>query len=413
MQKRPLAYRIRPKTLDDVVGQEHLVGENGVIRKMIENEQFFSLVLYGGPGIGKTTIANIVAEAYGLNTYTFNASTDTKAQLKEIVAHAERYGALMIVDEIHRMKKDIQDYLLPHVENGNVILIGLTTNNPYHSVNPAVRSRTHILKLNPITKNDLVKFLKKIKTKFPDSLSANVDDKVFEYIADASNREIRTATNMLELIDIAYPDQNVTLEMAKTVILKPAYELDKDEDNYYNILSAFQKSIRGSDVDASLHYLARLIEMEDLDSILRRMSVIAYEDVGLANPGIYSKMDACARACERLGFPEARIPLAALVIEMALSPKSNSAYKAIDKALKDLEEGGMRKIPNHIVNVENFEEKAPYLYPHDYDNHIVKQQYLPEGMEGRTYYQPVTTGKYERGLKERHEAIKKILGKKG
>ncbi len=413
MQKRPLAYRIRPKRLEDIVGQEHLVGKDGVIRKMIENEQFFSLVLYGGPGIGKTTIAQVVADAYGFSTYTFNASTDTKAQLKEIVGHAKRYGALVIVDEIHRMKKDIQDFLLPHVENGNVILIGLTTNNPYHSVNPAVRSRTHVLKLNPITKNDLLEFLKKLKKRFPDSLSANLNDNVFDYIVDASNREIRTAINMLELIDIAYPDQNVNLDMAKKILLRPAFALDKDEDNYYNILSAFQKSIRGSDVDASLHYLARLIEMEDLDSILRRMSVIAYEDVGLANPSIYPKMEACARACERLGFPEARIPLAALVIEMALSPKSNSAYAAIDKALDDLEKGGMRKIPNHIINIANFEEKAPYLYPHDYDNHIVRQQYLPEGMEDRSYYEPATTGKYERGLKERHEAIKKILRKKG
>lgn len=413
MQKRPLAYRIRPKRLEDIVGQEHLVGKDGVIRKMIENEQFFSLVLYGGPGIGKTTIAQVVADAYGFSTYTFNASTDTKAQLKEIVGHAKRYGALVIVDEIHRMKKDIQDFLLPHVENGNVILIGLTTNNPYHSVNPAVRSRTHVLKLKPITKNDLLEFLKKLKKRFPDSLSANLNDNVFDYIVDASNREIRTAINMLELIDIAYPDQNVNLDMAKKILLRPAFALDKDEDNYYNILSAFQKSIRGSDVDASLHYLARLIEMEDLDSILRRMSVIAYEDVGLANPSIYPKMEACARACERLGFPEARIPLAALVIEMALSPKSNSAYAAIDKALDDLEKGGMRKIPNHIINIANFEEKAPYLYPHDYDNHIVRQQYLPEGMEDRSYYEPATTGKYERGLKERHEAIKKILRKKG
>lgn len=244
-------------------------------------------------------------------------------------------------------------------------------------------------------------------------MSANLNDNVFDYIVDASNREIRTAINMLELIDIAYPDQNVNLDMAKKILLRPAFALDKDEDNYYNILSAFQKSIRGSDVDASLHYLARLIEMEDLDSILRRMSVIAYEDVGLANPSIYPKMEACARACERLGFPEARIPLAALVIEMALSPKSNSAYAAIDKALDDLEKGGMRKIPNHIINIANFEEKAPYLYPHDYDNHIVRQQYLPEGMEDRSYYEPATTGKYERGLKERHEAIKKILRKKG
>ena len=298
MQKRPLAYRIRPKSLDDIVGQDHLVGENGVIRKMVEKGQYFSLILYGKPGIGKTTIASVLGEAFGLNTFTFNASTDSKAALREIIQGAKNYGALLIVDEIHRMKKDIQDYLLPHVESGNVTLIGLTTNNPYHSVNPAVRSRTHVLKLKEIENDELFSFLKRLIKNRPDDLSANFDDDVIRYVVQTSNREIRTAINMLELLNIAYDDSNIDLAMAKKVLLKPALDLDKNEDNYYNILSALQKSIRGSDVDAALHYLARLIKMEDLDSILRRLTVIAYEDVGLANPSIFSKMDACARACD-------------------------------------------------------------------------------------------------------------------
>ncbi len=410
MQKRPLAYRVRPENFGDIIGQDHLVGPEGVIRKMVENGQYFSLILYGPPGIGKTTIAQVVAAHYGLNTYTFNASTDTKAALKEIVEQAKRYGALMIVDEIHRMKKDIQDFLLPEVETGNVILIGLTTNNPYHSVNPAVRSRTHILKLKPITENDLLRFLKKIHADEKNGLSTKLFDDVFTYIVRSSNREIRTAINMLELIDIAYPGQDVDIDAAKKIILKPALSLDKDEDNYYNILSALQKSIRGSDVDASLHYLARLVEMEDLDSILRRLTVIAYEDVGLANPSVFAKMDACANACERVGFPEARIPLSAIVIDLALSPKSNSAYKAMDEALESLRKGDMKKVPNHLINIDNFEEKPSYLYPHDYENHIVRQRYLPEGVAGG-YYTPAETGKYERRLKERYEAIMKILKK--
>ncbi len=411
MQKRPLAYRIRPTSLDDIVGQAHLVGENGVIRKMIERKQYFSLILYGGPGIGKTTIAEVIAHHYGLNQYTFNASTDNKATLKEIISHAKNYGALLIIDEIHRMKKDIQDYLLPHVEKGNVIMIGLTTNNPYHSVNPAIRSRSHVLKLNSISENELFSFLKKLIEKYPDDLSANFMDDVITYIVNASNREIRSAINMLELLEIAFTGETITLEKAKSVILKPALSLDKNEDNYFNILSALQKSIRGSDVDAALHYLARLIVMEDLDSILRRLSVIAYEDIGLANTSIQTKMHACARACERVGFPEARIPLAVLVVEMALSPKSNSAYAALDKAIADIEAGKTYKVPNHLINVDNYEDKADYLYPHAYENHIVKQQYLPDELRDVRYFNPVETSKFERSLKERLDKIIEILRK--
>ena len=409
MQKEPLAFKVRPQTLDDIVGQDHLVGKDGVIRKMIDKGKYFSLVLYGPPGIGKTTIANILAEAYGLNTYTFNASTDSKAALKDIVAAAKHYGALLIVDEIHRMKKDIQDFLLPHVEKGTLTMIGLTTNNPYHSVNPAIRSRCHVLKLKSITENDLLEFLKKLKNKHSDDLTANFSEDTLKYLVRASNREIRTAINMMELLEIAYEGQTIDVDMAKKVILKPALDLDKNEDNYFNILSALQKSIRGSDVDASLHYLARLIKMEDLDSILRRLTVIAYEDVGLANPSIYSKMDACARACERVGFPEARIPLADLVVEMALSPKSNSAYLALDKALEDIDKGKMLKIPNHLINVANYEDKDAYLYPHDHEGHIVKQQYLPDGLENVSYYRPADTSKFERALSERKKTIDRIL----
>ncbi len=411
--KRPLAYRARPTKLEEIVGQDHILGTHGVIKRMLDNEQLFSMILYGPPGTGKTTIATAIGELFGLNTYKFNASTDKKAHLSEIIKVSINYGALLIVDEIHRMNKDVQDFLLPHVEEGNVIMIGLTTNNPYHSVNPAIRSRTHVLKLKGIEKQDIITRLKQVETAFLDELGSTLKEDVYEYIAVSANNEIRSAINALEILNMSYPNEEITLEKAKKVLLRPSLSLDKDEDNYFNILSAFQKSIRGSDVDAALHYLARLVAMEDLDSILRRMTVIAYEDVSLANPQIVSRMDACARACERVGFPEARIPLAMLVVDMCLSPKSNSAASAIDAALKDVEMGNTPKIPNHIINVANFENKTPYKYPHDYNDALVYQQYLPSKMMDKVYYFAKQTGKYERALSLQNEKVKHVLRRKG
>ena len=410
--KRPLAYRARPTKLNEIVGQKHIVGKNGVVSRMINNGQMFSLILYGPPGVGKTTIASVIANNFGINSFKFNASTDKKAQLKEIVQVSINYGALVIIDEIHRMNKDIQDYLLPHVESGNIIMIGLTTNNPYHSVNPAVRSRTHVLKLEGISEEDIIKRLKQVNKDFKDELTSSLDDNVYSYIATSSNSDIRTALNGLEILNMTYPNTKIDLEMTKKVLLKPSLSLDKDGDNYFNILSAFQKSIRGSDVDAALHYLARLIAMEDLDSILRRLSVIAYEDIGLANPTVVTKMDACARACERVGFPEARIPLSMLVIDLALSPKSNSAVMAIDKALEDVNAGRTPKIPNQIINAANFEDKKKYIYPHDFKEALVYQQYLPDELKDKIYFEGKNTGKYERALNDRNKRVKEVLKKK-
>jgi putative ATPase len=410
-QKRPLAFRARPKSFTEIVGQDHIIGTHGVITKMIENKRLFSLILYGPPGIGKTTIAEAIGEVYGLRTYKFNASTDRKANLAEIIQVSQHYGALLIIDEIHRMNKDVQDYLLPHVEEGNVIMIGLTTNNPYHSVNPAVRSRTHVLKLKPIKQTDIIKRLKQVQVDFADELTSVLDDEVYEYISLSANNEIRTAINALEILQMTYPNQKIHIEDAKKVLLQPSLSLDKNEDNYFNILSALQKSIRGSDVDASLHYLARLVAMEDLTSILRRLTVIAWEDIGLANPAVVSRMDACANACERVGFPEARIPLAMMVVDLALSPKSNSAHSALDHALKDVMNGVTPKVPNHLINVANFEDKKAYKYPHDYEEAMVYQQYLPDDIKDKIYYFAKETGKYERALKERNNQIKTILKK--
>ncbi|MFK5884210.1 MAG: replication-associated recombination protein A [Candidatus Izemoplasma sp.] len=409
--KRPLAHLIRPLNLDDIVGQDHLVGKNGIIRKMIDKDQVFSMILYGPPGVGKTTIAGIIGDNFGLNTFKFNASTDKKAVLTDILAQSKNYGALVIIDEIHRMNKDIQDVLLPIVEKGDIIFIGLTTNNPYHSVNPAVRSRSHVLKLKEIDTNIIIEQLKTIILKHTDLISVTLEDVVYEYIALNSGNDMRSAINSLELMNMAYSGEKVTLDMAKQLLLKPSLSLDKDEDNYYNILSAFQKSIRGSDVDAALHYLARLLVMEDLDSILRRMTVIAYEDIGFGNPSIVTKMDACNNAVRMLGMPEARIPLSLLVIDMALSPKSNSAVASIDAALKDINKGLTPKIPNHLINVANFEDKTKYKYPHSYEDALVYQQYLPDSMKNSIYYKGITTAKYEKALMSQNIKIKRVLKK--
>jgi len=409
MNKQPLAYRARPSKLDEIVGQRHLVGQDGVIRKMLSNGNIVSFILYGPPGSGKTTIATIVGQEYGLRTNTFNASTDKKASLKEIIDGAKHYGCLLIVDEIHRMNKDIQDYLLPHVEKGDVIMIGLTTENPYHSINPAIRSRAQVFKLGQVNAEDIMKRLKQIEERFPEDFPKNLSNDMLSYIAGSSNGDIRSAINQIELLSAVYDIQAFSYEDMIKTLGKPNLSLDKNSDNYYNILSAFQKSIRGSDVDASLHYLARLIMSEDLNSILRRMTVIAYEDIGFANPSIQTKMDACARACERVGFPEARIPLSLLVIDMALSPKSNSAEASIDQALHDLEEGKTFKIPNHLINQANFEAKDAYLYPHDYKNALVYQQYLPKELLDRVYYKGIPGHKYEDALIDRNKGIKEVL----
>jgi len=409
MNKQPLAYRARPTKLSDLVGQKHLIGSNGVITKMLSNDKIMSLILYGPPGSGKTTIATIVGEEYGLRTFTFNASTDKKATLKEIIEGAKRYGALIIVDEIHRMNKDIQDYLLPHVEKGDVTMIGLTTENPYHAINPAIRSRAQVFKLEQLSPNDIKERLLQIVDQYREELQISLTNQMFSSIASSSNGDIRSAINNIELLSAVYGANKFTYEEMQKTLGKSNLSLDKDSDNYYNVLSAFQKSIRGSDVDASLHYLARLIVSDDLKSILRRMSVIAYEDIGFANPSIMTKMDACANACERVGFPEARIPLSLLTIDMALSPKSNSAEVSIDQAIQDIENGHTPKIPNHLINQANFEQKDAYLYPHSYEDALIYQQYLPDELLDRVYYKGVVGHKYEDALIKRNTIIKQVL----
>ena len=399
----PLAIKMRPKSIDDVVGQKHLLGPNKVIRNLVNNSKLFSMILYGKPGIGKTTIAIAIVNQLGLRYRMLNAVINNKKDFDIIIEEAKMYdGMVVLMDEIHRLNKDKQDLLLPYLENGLITLIGMTTSNPYHKINPAIRSRCQIFELKELELEDVQEGIRKAVAS--DLLpNIKITDEAITYIAKLSSGDMRNAYNLLEVSYYSTSDFNITLDVVKTINSKPVFFHDKNEDGHYDVLSAFQKSIRGSDANAALHYLARLIEAGDLDSIYRRMTVIAYEDIGLANPGMGPKVDACINACERVGLPEARIPLAVMVIDLALSPKSNAGEMAINEAMKDIEEGNTGNVPNHI-KTNSFD----YKYPHNYPHAFVKQQYLPDKIKNRKYYTPKETSKYERDLKKVYEALEKM-----
>lgn len=399
---QPLAYKLRPKTFEDIIGQDHLVGKNGVITKMLAKNQLCSMILYGPPGVGKTSIATVLSSYFPLNHFFFNASTDQKAKLKDIIDNANYFDTCLVaIDEIHRMKKDIQDFLLPYLESGKITVIGLTTENPYASVTPAIRSRCHIYRLREIDKKDILLILNKAISSLDEPKEIPLE--VLDYIAVASSMEVRTALNMLEVVSLL---DDITLDNAKEVIGAKSFALDQNGEHYYDLLSAMIKSIRGSDVDAALHYLARLIKTGDLLIISRRLKISAYEDIGLANPYVGPRVMAACDAALSVGLPEARIPLAYAVCELALSPKSNSAYLGIDAALKDLETLTSMAIPPHILNKELKSGKFQYKYPHDYEDGFVKQQYIPDELLGKEYYQGKSTGKYERALLARYKELK-------
>ena len=403
----PLAYKLRPTNFKDIVGQDHLVGEKGIITKMVENKYVPSIILYGTPGIGKTTIALAICNELNVNYYTFNASSDNKAKLQDSIEKAKQNDySILIVDEIHRMKKDVQDYLLPFVEKGVVTLIGITTVNPYHSVSPAIRSRCLVYKLKNFENSDLEKILDRAINTYYKDITFTKDAK--DYIISMANGEVRTLINMIEGVILAKTSNTIDLFTAKNAILKPSIQIDKNEDSYYETLSGLHKSIRGSDVDASLHYLAKLLAAEDFVPLVRRLYCICYEDISLANPSMGPKVRAACEAALELGMPEARLPLASIVVEMALSPKSNSTLLAIDAALKDIEEGKSGNLPPHLKNVYSFDgNKEGYKYPHDYPGAWVNQQYLPDAIKNKKYFTPKAMSKYEEQLKERYEAIEK------
>lgn len=399
----PLANKLRPNKLSDVIGQSSIIGPGMILTNLVNNKKLFSMILYGPPGVGKTSIANAIVNELDLKSRFLNATLNNKKDFEIVFEETKIYGNIvLVVDEIHRLNKDKQDLLLPMLENGKITLIGLTTSNPYHKINPAIRSRCQIFELKSLSKEEIILGLKKACNSLENII---IDDDSLLLIATISNGDFRYAINLLEVAYYSSNDKKITKELIEKINPKASSSMDKDENGYYDVLSAFQKSIRGSDVNASLHYLARLISMGDLDSIYRRMSVIAYEDIGLANPNMGVRVDSCIRACELVGLPEARIPLGQMVIDLALSPKSNSAHTALDLAIKDVEDGYTPKVPSHINS-----SAYGYKYPHDYPNNYVVQQYMPDELINRKYYKP-KNNKYENVLKTTLNNIEKLKNK--
>ena len=420
MKNQPLAYRMRPTCLEEVVGQQHLVAPGKIIARMIAAKQLSSMILYGPPGIGKTSIASAIAGTTKYAFRTLNAATDTKKELQIVIEEAKMSGTvILLLDEIHRLDKPKQDFLLPHLENGRVILIGATTENPYIAINPAIRSRTQIFELIPLTPEEIHQALKRAltdETKGLGNYNVEITDGAMHTLTHFSNGDVRSSLNALELAVKSTPENEdgkiiITEEIAGNCLQRKVFAHDKNGDQHYDVISAFQKSIRGSDVDAALHYMARLIEAGELITLIRRLLVIAYEDIGLANPAGASRAVLAVQAAEKLGLPEARIPLANAVIELALSPKSNTAILSIDAALSDVRQGKSGNIPSHLQDAhyqgaQKLGRGTNYQYPHNYPNHWVKQQYLPDTLKHTQYFHPDPTSKFEEALKEQYKKFR-------
>lgn len=418
---QPLAYRMRPKTIEEIVGQDHLVGENKIIWRMVVANQLSSMILYGPPGIGKTSIASAIA---GTTKHAFrklNAATDTKKDLQVVVEEGKMSGnVILLLDEIHRLDKPKQDFLLPHLESGRVILIGATTENPYISIHPAIRSRCHIFELKTLSQNNIKSALNRAlhdEEKGLGAFQVEISDQALNHLAQATNGDLRSSLNALELaVKSTKKDQDGTvhidLDTVEECTQRKAISHDKDGDSHYDVMSALQKSIRGSDVHAALHYAGRLIEAGELETLSRRLMVTAYEDIGLANPAGAQRAVVAVLASERLGLPEARIPLANAIVELCLSDKSNSAYMAINAALKDLNQAKDKSVPDHLkdshyAGAKKLGRGKDYLYPHSYPGAWVDQAYLPTALQGRRYYQPKENSKFESALKHQYDKYDK------
>ncbi|MCI5941419.1 MAG: replication-associated recombination protein A [Ligilactobacillus animalis] len=419
---KPLAYRMRPKKLEDIVGQQHLVAPGKILARMVSAKLLSSMILYGPPGTGKTSIASAIA---GSTKYAFrmlNAATDSKKELEMVAEEAKISGTvILLLDEIHRLTKPKQDFLLPHLEKGSIILIGATTENPYITINPAIRSRTQIFEVKPLTEADIGQAIDRALTDKENGLGEQnvvLTDEARLHLTRVTHGDLRSALNGLELAVMSTePDDSgvitIDLPTIEECVQRKALVQDKDGDAHYDVISAFQKSIRGSDTDAALHYMARLLEAGDLPSVIRRLLTIAYEDIGLANPNACAHAVQAITAAEKIGLPEARIPLAQAVIELCLSPKSNSAIMAIDAALADVRAGNYGDVPDHLRDAHYQGAKKlgrgiGYKYPHDYPHGWVKQQYLPDKLKTKHYYAPKENSRYEKALQEQYERLNKF-----
>ena len=421
----PLASRLRPQTLDEVVGQQHIIGKDKLLYRAIMADKLSSIIFYGPPGTGKTTLAKVIAHTTSADFVQLNATVAGKKDMEEVIGKAKdnlgMYGrkTILFVDEIHRFNKGQQDFLLPFVEDGTIILIGATTENPYFEVNGALISRSIIFELKPLDKSDIKVILNRAvydKEKGMGSLNAEIDDDALDFLADISNGDARNALNAIELgVLTTKPSEDgkihINLAIAEQCIQRRTLKYDKDGDNHYDTISAFIKSMRGSDPDAAVYYLARTLHAgEDIKFIARRIMICASEDVGNADPqALVVAVNACL-AVERLGMPEARIPLAQAATYVACAPKSNAAYLAINKALDVVEHEESYSIPPHLQdasykNAGKLGHGEGYKYAHDYPNHYVKQQYLPTKLMDMVFYEPTDNG-YEKRIKEHLYTIK-------
>ena len=407
---KPLAFRLRPKSIDEIIGQTHLVGKDGVLRKSLETHTLLSIIFYGPPGCGKTTIAEAYARSINVKYIKLNAVTSNKKDLEAAIEECKLFDeAIIIMDEVHRLNKDKQDILLPYVEDGTIYLIGCTTQNPYMVINKAIRSRCHLLEVKPLTIEE-VSFGIKRAISSPSGLnnSISLSTDAITYIAKSTSGDMRYALNFLDVVNMSKKHKKVTLEDVKDILKVPNWQLDEDGDGHYDSVSALQKSIRGSDVDAALFYLARLAIVQDLDSIKRRLLVIAYEDVGLGNPTAVDRVHNAIKAAEEVGFPEAIIPLAFSVVELALSPKSRASCDSAHRAMDFVRE--------HPLDVMDYLKYTPVnvaeedKYPYDRPDLWNKIQYLPELIRNKSFFEPnlEASNPYEKGLNENYNKLKKI-----
>ena len=427
MQKEkesPLASRLRPTTLEEVVGQQHIIGKDKLLYRAIKADKISSVIFYGPPGTGKTTLAKVIASTTSANFCQINATVAGKKEMEQVVADAQnKLGmsgtkTILFVDEIHRFNKGQQDYLLPFVEDGTLILIGATTENPYFEVNGALISRSMIFELKPLEKEDIKKLLVRAVTddkKGLGSFGVELDMDACEFLADVANGDARSALNAIELGVLTTPKDedgkiHITMEVAIECIQKRAVRYDKDGDNHYDTVSAFIKSMRGSDPDAAVYYLDKMLYAgEDIKFIARRIMICACEDVGLADPMAITVATACSQAVERIGMPEARIILSEAAIYVACAPKSNATYLAVDEALDVVRNEKNYRIPTHLMDshykgASKLGHGIGYQYAHNYPNHYVNQQYLPDEIKDRTFYRPTDNG-YEREVLEYFERI--------